>query len=197
MHRYIIGTREVSEAGAPPPTIVLALMIIYMICLTYYPSYNQETLTYEHHQCKMGVISVKVSMVKKFHVHCDLTNLQMLPMPMLIDGEAEIICTEVPDSPTFMIGDKVTLTCTVRNVSDRISNELTYQWFRKGLDTDTEDMLEKTGKVIILPLLTLKDKGSYQCVVTCDKFGEWTIKSNLLIVEVIGELSAYDTARLA
>ena len=118
-----------------------------------------------------------------------------LPIPMLIDGEAEI--TKFPDSSTFMIGDKVTLTCTVRNVSDRIANKLTYQWFRKGLDTGTEDVLEKIGKVIKLPLLTLKDKGSYQCVVTCGKLGEWTIKSNLLIVEVEGELSAYNTARLA
>ena len=126
----------------------------------------------------------------------DLTNLQIL---MLIDGDAEITCAnyKVPDSPTFMIGDKVTLTCTVRNVSDRIANELTYQWFRKGSDTSTEDMLEKTGKVIKLPLLTLKDNGSYQCVVTCEKLGEWTIKSNLLIMEVIGELSTYNTARLA
>ena len=77
-----------------------------------------------------------------------------------------------------MIGDEVALTCTVRNVSDRIANELTYQWFRKGSDTSTEDMLEKTGKVIKLPLLTLKDKGSYGCGVKCthSKFKDWNIQ---------------------
>ena len=96
-------------------------------------------------------------------------------MPMFIDGEAEI--TKLPDSPTFMIGDKVTLTCMIRNVSDRITNELTYQWFRKGLDTNTEEMLETTGKKIELPLLTLKDQGSYRCAVkhTHPNFKDWNI----------------------
>jgi hypothetical protein len=96
-----------------------------------------------------------------------------------IDGEARITINKLPDSHIFMIGDKVTLTCTVENVSDRIADCLTYQWFRKGLDTgsDTEDMLEETGKEIELPLLTLKDKGSYRCAVKCTlpNCRNWTI----------------------
>ena len=79
-----------------------------------------------------------------------------------------------------MIGDEVALTCTVRNVSNRIANGLTYQWFRKGSDTSTEDTLEKTGKKIELPLLRFKDKGSYGCRVKCTvahpKFKDWNIQ---------------------
>ena len=76
----------------------------------------------------------------------------------------------------------------VQNVSERIANELTYQWFRRGVDTGIKDMtlLEETGKEIELPPSTLKDKGLYQCVVT---FGEWIIiKSKLLIVKIEGVL---------
>ena len=79
-----------------------------------------------------------------------------------------------------MIGDKVTLTCTVKNVSERIANNLKYQWFRKGMDssTDIENKLEETGKEIELPLLTLKDKGSYRCAVECTlpKCKDWNVR---------------------
>ena len=78
----------------------------------------------------------------------------------------------------------------IKNVSERIADELTYQWFREGVDTstDTEDMtlLEKTRKKIELSPLTLKDKGFYYCVITCDKLREWSIESNSLFVEVEG-----------
>ena len=48
----------------------------------------------------------------------------MFPIPICyIDGEAEITC-ELPDSSIYMVGDEVTLTCTVNNVSDRIIDEL-------------------------------------------------------------------------
>ena len=94
-----------------------------------------------------------------------------------------------------MTGDKVTLTCTVENVSDRIAKELNYQWFK--VRSDGNDKLETTGKFIMLSPLTVNDVGTYQCVITCDKLGEWKIESNLLIVqEVKSELSAYSRARL-
>ena len=96
-----------------------------------------------------------------------------------------------------MIGDKVTLTCTVENVSDSITNELTYQWFEVKPD-GTNNKLETTGKIIMLPPLTVTDAGTYQCVVTCDKLGEWKIESNPHIIpEVKSELSAYGRATLA
>ena len=95
-----------------------------------------------------------------------------------IDGEAEI--TKFPDSPIFKIGDKVKLTCTVKNVNKAIKKELNYQWFRVGSD-GAELELEETRKDITLSPITLSNKGKYRCEITCDKLGEWKIKSKLTV----------------
>ena len=101
-----------------------------------------------------------------------------------IDCEARI--TKCPDSPTFMIGDEVTLTCTVRNVNKAIKRELNYEWFRSSVGSDDDEIkLGKTGNRIIIKLSPLI-AGKYQCLVTSDKL---EIKSNPLTLEV-GELSA-------
>ena len=83
-----------------------------------------------------------------------------------------------------MVGDEVTLTCTVKNVSDRIIDELKYQWLRKELDGTKHEL--KAGQIMTLSRLTMKDAGRYHCVVTCDKLGEWRIESNTKVVEVEG-----------
>ena len=101
-----------------------------------------------------------------------------------IDGEAEITC-DLPDSSIYIVGDEVTLTCTVKNVSDRITNELKYQWLREESDGTEHELI--TGKIMTLSLLIMKDAGRYRCVVTCDKLGEWSIKSNTKVVKGEGE----------
>ena len=103
-----------------------------------------------------------------------------------IDGKAEI--ATLPHSPTFMIGDEVTLICTVRNVSDRITNELTYQWFKERSD-GTDHKLETTGETMKLSPLSVTDAGMYRCVITYDKLEEWKTKSHLFIMpEIKSEL---------
>ena len=106
----------------------------------------------------------------------------------VIDGEAEITC-ELRDSPVYMVGDEVTLTSTVKNVSDRIIDELKYQWLREESDGTKHELIHVTGKSMMLSPLTMKDAGRYHCVVMCDKLGEWRIESNTKVVSVEGELS--------
>ena len=87
-----------------------------------------------------------------------------------------------------MVGDEVTLTCTVKNVSERITaNELTYQWLRE--ESDGFERQLGTRKNMKLSPLAIKDAGRYRCVVTCHKLAEWKIKSNKLVVNVEGEIS--------
>jgi hypothetical protein len=94
-----------------------------------------------------------------------------------------------------MVGDEVTLTCTVKNVSERITNKLNYQWYWWLRESDDTKRKLKTGKNMKLLPLTNKDTGNrYQCVVTCDELGEWSVESNILAVKVEGELSAYRKA---
>ena len=91
-----------------------------------------------------------------------------------------------------MTGDGVSLTCSVNNVGREIVIELKYKWFRKGSEPGAiERELAKTEQTIELPQLTLNDKGTYRCEVTCDKLGvEWIIKSHSITVDVEGELIA-------
>ena len=129
-----------------------------------------------------------VSMVNFEYILYNYSKKVMFPIPICcIDGEAEITC-ELPDSSIYTVGDKVTLACTVNNVSDGIIDELKYQWLREESDGTEHELI--TGKIMKLSPLTMKDAGRYHCVVTCDKLGEWEIKSNTKFVKVEGELSA-------
>ena len=103
--------------------------------------------------------------------------------------DCKAVITKHPNVPLFDTGDIVTLKCTVKNADRAIKRELTYQWFREGSDGE-ELKLEKTGKAIKLSPLTTKDAGRYRCVVVCGKLGEWKIKSNELVMNVKGEISA-------
>ena len=109
-----------------------------------------------------------------------------------IDGEANI--TKDQNLLIFKIGDEVTLKCTITNVNKTIKKDLKYQWFRKGSD-GAELMLEETGKVVKLSPLTLSNKGKYKCVITCDKLGEWKMKSKL-VVNAKCELSICSNANI-
>ena len=108
-----------------------------------------------------------------------------------VDGEAEI--TKTPNSPpTFIIGDGVSLKCSVKNVSTAIIWQVKYKWFRKGSGPGgTEQELAKSKQTIELPRLTLNDKGTYRCEVTCDILGvEWNIKSGSVTVDIERELNS-------
>ena len=109
-----------------------------------------------------------------------------------VKGEAEI----TPNPPTFLLGDEVTLTCSVKNVSAVI--KLRYKWLRKGLgNTEYSTIKEGTENTIELSSLRIDDKGTYCCEVTYDHDGyeEWSITSNPeFVVDFEGELSACDSA---
>ena len=103
-------------------------------------------------------------------------------MTLCTGGEARI--TKSPDLAPIAVGDKVTLTCNVKNVAVVITNDLSYQWFKEGAG-----VIDKTGKSIELSLLKLSDAGKYRCKVTCNKLGDWSIESDPLPVDVNRELS--------
>ena len=104
-------------------------------------------------------------------------------MTLCTGGEAKI--TKSPDVAAIAVGDKVTLTCNVENVAVVIINDLRYQWFKEG-----SGIIDKTGKSIELSLLKLSDIGKYSCKVTCNKLGDWSVKSDPVPVDVNRELSA-------
>ena len=93
-----------------------------------------------------------------------------------------------------MIGENVKLICTVKNVNKAIKKQLNYQWFRVGSD-GAELELEETRKDVTLSPLTLNNQGKYRCEITCDKLGDWKIKSKLT-VNAKCELSACSSASI-
>ena len=87
-----------------------------------------------------------------------------------------------PDSAAFAVGDKVRLTCNVKNEAEEIRKDLTYQWYKDG-----SAVIDKTQQDIELSPLKLSDAGMYYCKVTCNKLGD---SSDPVNVAINRELSA-------